>query len=146
MNNFQVSICGQIRIRIFVIQIIFEYYSNTELFAHLCDGSTWGVHTFWPLSEKTVSYSPCRHWVNKKLRRHFLLKKMAPSGERYISLKLPNSSLERVESLDDQPMANSFQFLLPGIIVDQSGWRSVRDWVSIVAYTWTTMNNIKKQE
>ena len=36
MNNIWVSICGQIRIRIFVIRIIFEYYSNTELFAHLC--------------------------------------------------------------------------------------------------------------
>ena len=34
MNNIRVSICG--RIRIIVIRIIFEYYSNTELFAHLC--------------------------------------------------------------------------------------------------------------
>ena len=35
-NNIRVSICGRIRIRIIVIRIIFEYYSNTELFAHLC--------------------------------------------------------------------------------------------------------------
>ena len=34
-NNIWVSICGPIRIRIFVIRIIFQYYSNTELFAHL---------------------------------------------------------------------------------------------------------------
>ena len=33
MND--ISVCGRIRIRIIVIRIIFEYYSNTELFAHL---------------------------------------------------------------------------------------------------------------
>ena len=35
-NNIWVSICARIRIRIFVIRIKFEYYSNNELFAHLC--------------------------------------------------------------------------------------------------------------
>ena len=47
-NNIRVSICGRIRIRIFFIRIIFEYYSNTELFAHLwqCYGMIhlWNYH------------------------------------------------------------------------------------------------------
>ena len=34
-NNIRTQNFGRIRIRIFAIRIIFEYYSNTELFAHL---------------------------------------------------------------------------------------------------------------
>ena len=51
MNNIRVSICGWIRIQIFVIWIIFKYYSNTELFAHL-----------WPKPLKT---SNNRHGIMK---------------------------------------------------------------------------------
>ena len=42
-NNIRVSICGRIWIRIFVIRIIFKYYSNTELFVHLWVGVGVGV-------------------------------------------------------------------------------------------------------
>ena len=46
-NNIRVSICGRIRIRIFVIRIIFEYYSNTKLFAHLWPDLILSVTWLW---------------------------------------------------------------------------------------------------
>ena len=53
MNNIRLSICGRIRIRIFVIPIIFEYYSNTKLFAHLWLQSTFPLLQKLGLAEKS---------------------------------------------------------------------------------------------